>query len=361
MAKREKIRMVEPAEAAEAAAEPLKPRNEGISFSDNWLPLALSGGGALLAHSVASSLFDKSEEEKRKESIWSKLLGTLIPLGVGAAGAYGGYRLGEVLGGKPLVKTSQAKATNDWTRVTSDSGEIKVDTPDEYADNVEALLDLLYKEKGEAGVTDLESLKEKADEIAKRMEGLEPYRIGAKVTPWLEGGAGVMSAYNLGKGGWQMFASRPGRIQANYQKAVANNVATPHPGPAPDVMDPKFYGKPEEYVKARMQHQQQLAQHKAETTPRAATARSASDAAATKKMRSDIAASGKNFRQGAKDVAKGFGWGALTWTLDEARDWLNGKIQKGEREGAVGKGFADIYDTLSKRNQNAVPLQTQKK
>ena len=358
MAKREQIKMVEP---AEAEVTPLKPRNEGISFSDNWLPLALSGGGALLAHSVASSLFDKSEEERRKESIWSKLLGTLIPLGVGAAGAYGGYRLGEVLGGKPPEKTAQAKATNDWTRVTSDSGKIKVDTPNEYADNVEALLDLLSKEKGEDGVTDLKSLKEKADEIAKRKEGLEPYRIGSKALVPAEFTTGGMSLYNIGKGGWQMFASRPGRIQANYQRAVAQNVGTPHPGPAPDVMDPKFYGKPQEYVRARIQHQQQLAQHNAERTPQAAAARRASNAAATKKMQADTAASGKNFRQGAKNVAKGVGWGALTWTLDEARDWLNGKIQKGEREGAVGKGFADIYDTLSKRNQDAVPLQTQKK
>ena len=360
MAKREQIKMVEPAESAEAAVEPLKPRNEGISFSDNWLPLALSGGGALLAHSVASSLFDKSEEERRKESIWSKLLGTLIPLGVGAAGAYGGYRLGEVLGGKPPVKTAQAKATNDWTRVTSDSGKIKVDTPNEYADNVEALLDLLSKENGEAGVVDLKSLKEKADEIARRKEGLEPYVIGAKATPWLEGGAGAMSAYNLGKGGWQMFASRPGRIRANYQKAVAKNVATP-PGSAPDVMDPKFHDKPRKYVNARIQHQKQIEQYKAETTPQAAAARRASNDAATKKMQADWAASGKNFRQGAKNVSKGVGWGLATLGLDEARNWINEKIQKGEREGRVGKDFSDIYDTLSKRIQESTPLQTQKK
>ena len=68
-------------------------KNEGNS----WIPWALGGGGALLSHAIASSLFDDSEEDKRKESLWMRLLRTLIPLGVGAAGAYGGYRLGESL------------------------------------------------------------------------------------------------------------------------------------------------------------------------------------------------------------------------------------------------------------------------
>lgn len=60
----------------------------------DWMQLALAGGGALLGHSIGSSLFDDSEEEKKKRSIWSRLLATLIPLGVGGLGAYGGYVLG---------------------------------------------------------------------------------------------------------------------------------------------------------------------------------------------------------------------------------------------------------------------------
>ena len=92
-----------PVENTMAKRKPVEPllSSPGGGFKkdegNSWIPWALGGGGALLSHAIASSLFDDSEEDKRKESLWMRLLRTLIPLGVGAAGAYGGYRLGESL------------------------------------------------------------------------------------------------------------------------------------------------------------------------------------------------------------------------------------------------------------------------
>lgn len=63
-----------------------------------WVNYALAGGSGLLAHTIASNLFDdKTEEEKKKESLWMKVVRNLLPIGAGAAAAYGGYRLGEGL------------------------------------------------------------------------------------------------------------------------------------------------------------------------------------------------------------------------------------------------------------------------
>ena len=64
----------------------------------DWTRIALAGGGGLLAHSIASSLLEKSEEEKRKESIWSKVLRTVLPIGAGVVGAYAGNEAGKGLG-----------------------------------------------------------------------------------------------------------------------------------------------------------------------------------------------------------------------------------------------------------------------
>lgn len=64
----------------------------------DWTRIALAGGGGLLAHSMVSSLLEKSEEEKRKESIWSKVLRTVLPIGAGVLGAYAGSEAGKGLG-----------------------------------------------------------------------------------------------------------------------------------------------------------------------------------------------------------------------------------------------------------------------
>lgn len=62
----------------------------------DWAKWITSTGGGLLGYSLASSfLDDKTYEEKRKESVWSKVLRELASIGVGAAGAYGGYLLGK--------------------------------------------------------------------------------------------------------------------------------------------------------------------------------------------------------------------------------------------------------------------------
>ena len=62
----------------------------------DWAQWITATGGGLLGYSLASSfLDDKTDEDKRKESVWSKVLRELASIGVGAAGAYGGYMLGK--------------------------------------------------------------------------------------------------------------------------------------------------------------------------------------------------------------------------------------------------------------------------
>ena len=89
--------------AAAATAKKSLPPSQGGNFNPDWLRLALATGGGLIAHSLASSMLDrKTDEEKRRESIWTKLLSAMIPLGAAGLGAWGGY----ALGGK--MKTAQA-------------------------------------------------------------------------------------------------------------------------------------------------------------------------------------------------------------------------------------------------------------
>ena len=86
--------------AAAAKAEKTKmeaKKNESgeNGFNPDWLRLALATGGGLIGHSLASSLFDgKTEEEKRRESMWTKLLSAMLPIGAAGLGAWGGYALG---------------------------------------------------------------------------------------------------------------------------------------------------------------------------------------------------------------------------------------------------------------------------
>ena len=64
-------------------------------FGINLLALVTATGGGLIGHSLVSSLFDgKTEEEKRRESIWTKLLSAMLPIGAAGLGAWGGYALG---------------------------------------------------------------------------------------------------------------------------------------------------------------------------------------------------------------------------------------------------------------------------
>lgn len=62
----------------------------------DWAQWITATGGGLLGYSLASSFLDnKTDEDKRKESVWSKVLRELASIGAGAAGAYGGYMLGK--------------------------------------------------------------------------------------------------------------------------------------------------------------------------------------------------------------------------------------------------------------------------
>ena len=56
--------------------------------------LLTTGGGALLAYALASSLVDKPYGESKKDSMWMKVLRTLIPVGAGVAGGFAGHYLG---------------------------------------------------------------------------------------------------------------------------------------------------------------------------------------------------------------------------------------------------------------------------
>ena len=67
----------------------------------NWIPWLLAGGGGLLAHSIASSMMGPDD---KNSSWWRRLLATIIPLGIGGLGAYGGYTLGE-----EMNKSGQAR------------------------------------------------------------------------------------------------------------------------------------------------------------------------------------------------------------------------------------------------------------
>jgi len=91
----EEIDAAAAAKAEKAEMEAKKNESRKNSFNPDWLRLALATGGGLIGHSLASSLFDgKTEEEKRRESIWTKLLSAMLPIGAAGLGAWGGYALG---------------------------------------------------------------------------------------------------------------------------------------------------------------------------------------------------------------------------------------------------------------------------
>ena len=99
-----------PVAAATKSPAPGKATGSGTLSGSEWLPWVLGGGGALLAHSVTSPMFEASDEEKRKESVWTKLLRTLIPLCVGGLGGVAGYALGNELNKKAQAKPASPSA-----------------------------------------------------------------------------------------------------------------------------------------------------------------------------------------------------------------------------------------------------------
>lgn len=89
----------EPNKTPEKMSVPVVNKGDGSSL--DWTSLLTGGGAAMLGHSIASSMFDDDDVSKKNNSLWYKVLKKLIPIGVGAAGAYGGYRLGK------MIKSSQ--------------------------------------------------------------------------------------------------------------------------------------------------------------------------------------------------------------------------------------------------------------
>lgn len=90
-----KAEEIDAAAAAKAEKSKMEAKKNEDSFNPDWLRLALATGGGLIGHSLASSLFEgKTEEEKRRESLWTKLLSAIIPIGAAGLGAWGGYALG---------------------------------------------------------------------------------------------------------------------------------------------------------------------------------------------------------------------------------------------------------------------------
>lgn len=351
--------MIEP---VKSLVEPtaIVPKDKGIGIPKDWLNLAMGGGSALIAHSIASSIFDKPESERRKDSIWSKVLAALIPIGIGAAGGYGGYKLSEKLFGNQNTKSAQVR-TNDWTRLTSDSGNIRVDVPKEYEGDVEKLLDLLSEEKNESGIDSIDALKERADEIAKRNEGMGIQRGISKALPFAEATTGGKAFYDMSKGGWKMYTSRPTYISSKAQDIIRASAPAPHPGPQPNVMDSKYYGKPELFRQDMLRYRDQLAKFQRDSMPEAVATRNRTNAAIINKAKLDIAESGKGFREGVKSFGKGTAWGLGTIGLDYLRGLLNEKIQKADNDAEVGRGFGSVYDRLYRRLQSAVPVDNQGK
>lgn len=70
-----------------------KAYRDGTRKTD-WNTLLTTGGGALLAYALASSLVDKPYGERKKDSMWMKVLRALIPVGAGVAGGVAGHYLG---------------------------------------------------------------------------------------------------------------------------------------------------------------------------------------------------------------------------------------------------------------------------
>lgn len=96
------------ARAAEAA------KHKGGDF--DWRQLGMMAGGGLLAHALVSSLVDnKSDEEKRRQSIWERLLAGIIPIGAAGLGAWGGHYLNTKIGAAGYVVDGN---TNRYDRVS---------------------------------------------------------------------------------------------------------------------------------------------------------------------------------------------------------------------------------------------------
>lgn len=150
----------------------------------DWIPWISAGGTGLIAHALASSLFDDDDKEKNK-SVWYRLLKTLVPLGAGAAGAYGGYRLAD------SMKTAQ-----DSSAGGNDFNSIEVTPGDGYSytvpnDKVKDYINLMEWAQNN-GRTSFDSVTDSADQRENK------YYWGGLAAEWLpRAGYGLWDLYRL--------------------------------------------------------------------------------------------------------------------------------------------------------------------
>lgn len=76
-----------------------KKRQQAEEFK-KWLRYAGAGLGGILTFMLANSMLNSNSgssgsDKKREESAWERLLKSVLATGIGAAGVYGGYRLGQ--------------------------------------------------------------------------------------------------------------------------------------------------------------------------------------------------------------------------------------------------------------------------
>lgn len=108
-----------------ANAEATAKANQGPKgFDVDWKRLGMMVGGGLLAHTLASSLMNnKSDEEKRRESIWERLLAAVIPIGAMGVGAWGGKYLHSKMAaadeGTGFVFDDNPAKTNSFYQISS--------------------------------------------------------------------------------------------------------------------------------------------------------------------------------------------------------------------------------------------------
>lgn len=302
---------------------------EGI----DWLRLALATGGGLIAHSVASSIFDnKTDEEKRRESIWSKLLSSIIPIGAGALGAYGGYRIGQ------SMKT--ASATNVWNTVTANNGQ-KMVVPAENANAVAALLELM-KDKPEIGFDDL---IQRANELSDRKGQGELMGSIAGKMPWAEFAIGLPSAGVAARGAWNMYASNPNVIRQRAQNAMSEGFVAPKTTAVVPYKTPGMLSK----IRNWLSYKKPISADLANVTNDAI-------AEGAKKELAPAARSSR-FWRGAKQTGSGATGLGITIMLDIARRSLNNRAKQIRREVAVGDEYKTIHSPLAERMRNAKPVE----
>lgn len=308
------------------APESTKP-NAGGSPSDSWVPWVLGGGGALLAHAITSPMFEASEEDKRKESVWTKLLRTLIPLGVGGLGGVAGYALGN-----ELTKKGQAKSTNDWDRVTGKNGRFVTIAPPQYSESLDKLLQYV-DDNDDTTWNDIVR-------IARELKGKD-YTLRRDVGDILsdvslvpKAVGGVQALYGMK----QLHDSNQKVIQNRYHKTrkkiPQNRPASPSAAPVKKWYNPFTWDIFSNNNGVRGAARTEMI----DRMRRAADVR----------LNAETAAAPGKAVAGWKNIGKGSGWLGLGLGVDYAADRLAETAENGEQAALAAKVFMDIRNKLEK-------------